>query len=67
MELQLTIATDKWLHFWFSFLLSWVDPALSALAGLAKEVWDLLGHGTPDWADLAADLLGIMAALVVGA
>lgn len=26
--------------------------------GVAKECWDLCGHGTPEWGDLLADLVG---------
>jgi len=32
--------------------------ALSLLAGVGKELWDLAGHGTPSWKDLAWDGMG---------
>lgn len=38
---------------------------LSLLAGLAKEGWDLAGHGTPSWRDLAWDAIGCVVGLAV--
>lgn len=32
--------------------------AFSLAAGVAKELWDLSGHGDPSWKDLAWDCIG---------
>jgi hypothetical protein len=55
---------DKVLHFVVSFLLARVDPVLAAVAGIGKEIWDALGHGTPSAGDLVADALGIVASML---
>lgn len=54
---------DKLLHFAISYLIATVDPTLALLAGIGKEIFDFLGGGTADLLDLAADALGILAAL----
>ena len=54
---------DKVLHFLVSFLLAQIDPALAALAGIGKEIFDAAGGGVADVYDLVADALGIFAAL----
>ncbi len=59
------IAEDKLLHFWISFFIGLVSPYLSAAAGLGKEVFDAASGGVADAADLLADGLGIMLALIV--
>ena len=56
-------AADKFAHFILSYLIALIDPALAVLAGLGKELHDLLGGGTADLLDLVADALGIAAAL----
>lgn len=33
--------------------------------GVGKEGWDLCGNGTPEWLDLAADVGGIAAAVLL--
>jgi len=58
------VGFDKFLHFAISYLIALVDPTLSFLAGLGKEIYDALGHGTADIFDLAANALGIFAALL---
>lgn len=35
-----------------------VGVALGLGAGIAKELWDLDGHGDPSWRDLTWDLIG---------
>ena len=67
MSETLLAAPDKVLHALLSFIIAWVDPALALVAGLLKELWDLAGHGVAEWADLGADLVGIGAALLLGA
>ena len=54
---------DKVLHFVASYLIALIDPGLAVLAGIGKEVLDALGGGMADVFDLAADALGILAAL----
>jgi len=45
-----------------------VGAAAGITAGAAKEVWDSMGHGTPDIWDFAATATGaISASLIVGA
>ena len=39
--------------------------ALAVGAGVAKELWDLDGHGDPSWRDLSWDLLGAATGLLV--
>ncbi|MBI2432407.1 MAG: hypothetical protein HYV26_06000 [Candidatus Hydrogenedentes bacterium] len=60
------IAQDKLLHFIFSFFLALVEPAWAVMAGLGKELLDLAGPGVAEFGDLAADLLGILAGILVG-
>lgn len=57
--------TDKVLHFIFSFVIALHDTGLAAFAGIAKEIADAFGLGTPDVGDLIADLLGILAATLL--
>jgi uncharacterized membrane protein HdeD (DUF308 family) len=70
------IPTDKQLHFLASALLlmyiAQFLPLLYAtiialLIGGAKEyIWDYrLGKGTPDWYDMFANALGVIASLIV--
>jgi len=70
------IPTDKQLHFLASALLlmyiAQFLPLLYAtiialLHGGAKEyIWDYrLGKGTPDWYDMFANALGVIASLIV--
>lgn len=33
--------------------------------GMAKETWDLMGHGDPSWKDLTWDAVGTIAGLAV--
>ena len=39
--------------------------ALAVSAGVAKELWDLDGHGDASWRDLSWDLLGAVTGLLV--
>ena len=68
------IPLDKQAHFYSGVALAFaigilIDPMwgliAAGLAGAAKEAWDRLGHGTPDWMDLAATISGGVAAFVV--
>lgn len=54
---------DTLLHFLVSYLIATVDPVLAIMAGLGKEIYDFFGGGVADVIDLAADALGILAAL----
>ena len=63
---------DKTKHFIAGFLLSLVGFVyvplciLGFLAGALKEWYDLLGHGVPDWYDLAYTWAGAgLATLIV--
>jgi putative lipoprotein len=38
---------------------------LAVSAGVAKELWDLDGHGDPSWRDLSWDLIGTATGLLV--
>jgi len=40
---------------------------LAVSAGVAKELWDLDGHGDPSWRDLSWDLMGAATGLIVSA
>jgi hypothetical protein len=57
------LGVDKFLHFLVSYLIALFDPALAVVAGIGKEVYDAFGGGMADVFDLAADALGILAAL----
>lgn len=68
------IAIDKQAHFYSGAAITFaigilIDPmwglVAAGLAGAAKEVWDRLWHGTPDWMDLAATCAGGLAAYAV--
>ena len=39
--------------------------ALAVGAGVAKELWDLDGHGDASWRDLSWDLIGAATGLLV--
>jgi len=39
--------------------------ALGVGAGIAKELWDLDGHGDPSWRDLTWDLIGATTGVLV--
>ncbi len=71
----MSIPLDKAFHFlggWAAAATLW--PILhgwawvvALLAGVAKEVWDLKGHGTPEVADAVVTLAGgCVAVLVMG-
>lgn len=57
------IGIDKIYHFIGSFILTFIDPYFAAAVGIGKEIWDALGNGTAELADLVADGLGILFAL----
>jgi putative lipoprotein len=42
-----------------------IGGSIAAAAGLAKEGWDLAGHGDPSWKDLAWDAVGIAVGLAL--
>jgi putative lipoprotein len=42
-----------------------VGAALAVSAGVAKELWDLDGHGDASWRDLSWDLIGAATGLLV--
>lgn len=77
---------DKKLHFVVGFGIAWIvgilclalkwpvwmAPGAAILAGNAKELWDMAGHGDPDILDFFASaaggmIAGGMIALIVGA
>lgn len=35
------------------------------IIGLGKEIWDYAGHGVASWEDLAANIIGIIAAVTL--
>jgi putative lipoprotein len=46
----------------------WIAGAgLGLTAGVAKELWDLAGHGDPSWRDLTWDVVGTASGLAVAA
>ena len=59
---------DKKKHILAGFIISLVFGLLStswffgflfaSFIGIVKELWDLTGHGTPDWMDLVATMIG---------
>lgn len=68
------ISLDKQAHFFSGMALAFTvglfsDPLwgfLAAMAaGIAKEVWDMSGRGTPDALDMMATLSGGIAAFVM--
>ena len=42
-----------------------VGGSVAMGAGIAKELWDLAGHGDPSWRDLTWDALGTAFGLVI--
>jgi hypothetical protein len=42
-----------------------IGGGLALAAGGAKELWDLAGHGSAEWLDLAFDLLGAGVGLLI--
>jgi putative lipoprotein len=42
-----------------------VGGGLALSAGVAKELWDLSGHGDPSWRDLTWDVVGTATGLAV--
>ena len=40
---------------------------LALSAGIAKELWDLSGHGDASWRDLTWDVVGTVTGLAVAA
>jgi putative lipoprotein len=42
-----------------------VGGGVALAAGVAKELWDLSGHGDPSWRDLTWDLVGTATGLAV--
>lgn len=44
-----------------------VGGGLALSAGVAKELWDLAGHGDPSWRDLTWDVVGTATGLAVAA
>jgi putative lipoprotein len=44
-----------------------VGGGLALSAGVAKELWDLSGHGDASWRDLTWDVVGTATGLVVAA
>lgn len=62
----MAIAIDKQAHAWWGWsiaatlfpVMGWMSVLVAAAVGAAKEVWDKQGHGTPDWLDFIATLLG---------
>jgi putative lipoprotein len=49
------LASLHWREPWERAL---VGASLSLSAGIAKELWDLSGHGDPSWKDLTWDAVG---------
>ena len=67
---------DKKIHLIGSFavcyllsliIVTWQAALVTLILGVAKElIYDkLMGKGTPEWADFAADAAGIIIALIV--
>lgn len=56
---------DKLYHFLASFVIALYDPVLAVLAGIGKELWDVLRGSFADVGDLFADALGILFALTL--
>lgn len=53
------VESDKLLHFLLSFSIAIYNPLVSFLAGVGKEIYDVLGGGVADGYDLLADWAGI--------
>lgn len=59
-EVRNTGRTDKFMHCTLSCLITVECGATQSwAAGIAKELWDVIGPGDADWADLRADRSGI--------
>jgi hypothetical protein len=62
----MNIPLDKAFHFLAGWALGatlapisiWLALGAVVVAGAAKEWWDSKGHGTPEWMDFAATVLG---------
>ncbi|NUM55221.1 MAG: hypothetical protein HUU46_16370 [Candidatus Hydrogenedentes bacterium] len=59
------VETDKLLHFWISFAIAFFKPGLAMIAGVGKEIIDVVTGGVADVYDLAADGLGIFFAVLI--
>jgi hypothetical protein len=68
------IALDKQAHFWSglaimlsaSLFFGWgIGLCIAVAAGLAKEWYDSLGHGTPDIWDIVATLTGSLVGTIL--
>ena len=42
-----------------------LGTSVALTAGIAKELWDLAGNGTPSWKDLTWDAIGTVAGLAL--
>lgn len=66
LEVQ-TLEVDKYKHCTISCIVGiecGVTP--TAVLGIAKELYDLLGAGNPEWADLLANIRGLRVGQRVG-
>lgn len=60
------IQSDKLGHIKMCFLIAVIvaiqNPTLgffvAILVGAVKEIYDMFGHGTPEWGDFLADVIG---------
>ncbi|HOZ45422.1 MAG TPA: hypothetical protein PLO37_03285 [Candidatus Hydrogenedentes bacterium] len=57
---------DKLLHIFVSLIVTLHDPCLAIIAGVGKEVFDVLRGSSADVLDLLADLAGILLAVAFG-
>ena len=52
--------------FFGAFLPLWGAIIVAMVAGMVKEIYDLISQkGTPEWRDLVCDLIGIVLGLII--
>ncbi len=68
------IAKDKQSHFIIGLIIAlmfghlfgvWIGLGVAAAAGIGKELRDMTGHGTPEWADLWFTIAGGVAGALI--
>lgn len=72
-DVAVKFAIDKQAHFWWGWaiaattvpVMGWGSIIVATLLGMAKEVWDKQGHGTPDKLDALATAVGGIAGAVI--
>lgn len=67
------VSYDKKLHFAVCFgitlllfpLIGWWSIGTAIATGVGKELYDWRDYGTFSWGDIAADILGVIVAIII--